>query len=318
MPIDEGLMPPPKPTFIAQTQALSREPDLDANMLRDSVRDLFGRQSEYLQRWGDVIETAKDTPYYPGHVPFSGTGGDVLKPIESVLHEAVGSDPSLLGTIKAVTNSFMTSFGRPVAAITDLVMAGKINDLQKKFLLKHARDLDQLSRTMNKGKRAMRELSDILAKTTFDGRTLEQILIDKQRLGNDFKHDLNDAIENETDPEKKRQLEAVKNDFDEWSKDRDARIESEQKTVNEMATHLTNLEKQMRQQEKAFMDAGSSDGPRTLTGPNGEVYETTHTRPDALQHVGSLYELLLGSRVAMNTAIEGNTGYERINVSPEQ
>lgn len=101
---------------------------------------------------------------------------------------------------------------------------------------------------------------------------------------------------------------ALGDELDQWLNDRDARIAREEPEVDTLRERLARVNRALDQQTPTLVDAGNSRGPSNMTGsrtPGGpaEVYETTHNRPQAVEHVISLHDLLLGSRAALTNAL---------------
>ncbi len=310
MPEDDGLPPPPPPPW--RPPPILRTEDLGTGHVKRGIRDLLRAPAS--QAGGalqDVFSAIPIESWKPAFRPFRGKGPDPLTHIESVMEEAVGSDPSLAGTLKAVFGAVSTSFGRPVATITDSIVLPGIEKMQGEFLDNHETDLRDLSLSLGRAKRAMLELRDLLDR--FKPKTLqpEEILSQKRRAGRAIYDQLVDAIDAETDPAEREKLQAQQAQMDAWFKDADGRIAREQPQIDELQRRSLAVFRAAHEQSGLMEDAGLSAGPGNITASATDenrsyIVETTHTSPDAVKHVGSLRDFLIQSRIQMNGALAGS------------
>src|SRR5438874_7866687 len=159
---DDGLPLPPAPQ--PHLAPIRRAPDLADGMVRNRLVQIL--RSADRDSGPSVFTAIPSTSATPKYLPFKGTGADPLTHIESALEEAVGSDPGLLGNVKALFAANMTPQGRPVAVITDLIrlwgipgLFPGIDKMQSKFLTDHAADLINLGQQLGDAKKAMMQLS---------------------------------------------------------------------------------------------------------------------------------------------------------------
>jgi hypothetical protein len=278
---------------------VQRTPDLPNNMIRNGVANFLQTPSQG-GRWQDVFSAIPAGAVTPQFRNFQGSGSDPLTNIESVLEEAVGSDPSLIGTLKAILGAFSTSFGRPVAAITDLIRIPGIDAMQKQFLIDHDGDLKNLDGHLTNAKVAMRNMRDLLNNFHPNTSDINQLMARKRIIGNDLYAQIVDALNNETDHDRQQQLKAQKDQMGAWMGDRDSRIVKDQALVDELQSSLDRISRGAPAQAQLMDDAFFSDDPRNDKLSNGEMLGTTHTRPDALQQVMSLRHFLVDCRIQMN------------------
>jgi hypothetical protein len=309
MPEDDGLplpAPPPwRPPPIARTE------DLDAghvdNGLRDLLRAPAGATGDALE---GVFSAVPVGSWKPTFRHFRGRGTDALAHVESVMEEAVGSDPSLAGTLKAVVGAFATGFFSPVAAITDGIVVPGIEKMQGEFFQRHQSDLRNLSLALSHAKRVMLDLGDLLSRFNPKALRPEEILNQKRRAGRAVYDQLVDALDAQTDPAERARLQAQKDQMDTWFKDVDERIAREQPQIDDLQRRTLAVFQEAGRQSALMEEAGLSDGPGNVTASetdttNRFIIDTTHTRPDAVRHVGSLREFLVQSRIQMNGALAG-------------
>jgi hypothetical protein len=143
MPEYDRLQPPPVPQLRAGS--IQRAPDLPQGMVRQNLVDVLQPPPQPCNgQW--VFSKIPTQSIHATFQNFQGAGPEAQKHIGSVMEEAVGSDPSLLGTLKTVECTFLTSLGRSVATISDMLaswLVGGLADIermQKRFLIDHAGD----------------------------------------------------------------------------------------------------------------------------------------------------------------------------------
>jgi hypothetical protein len=287
---------------------IQRAPDLPDGMVNNGIANMLRKAGG-----GDdlnIYNGVPQTPVRPTFQPFQSGGPDPLQHVQSVMEQAVGSDPSLLGTIKAVAGAFSTAFGRPVATITDMLpswLGGRlkqIEQMQKQFLADHNYDLTSLSDRLSEARQAMRGLSNLMS--AFDPKTsqFDDIMKKKREEGRDLYQELLDALDNCDDPDEQQKLEAQKEQMDKWFKDCDDRVAKDQRQVDDLKSRTDKVFRVAHDQANAMSDAILADSPGNLTS-DGVVVETTHTRPDAVQYVANLRTSLIQSRLQMNAAMAG-------------
>jgi len=233
---------------------------------------------------------------------FKESGYDPLAEVQSSFERAVvgdHADPSTLGLLRAIGGGLLAGTTSPVASITDQYQVEKIRDLQKQFLEANNDSLLKLSDYLGKAKRLMRELSELMAQNPFDPSRLRDLLGKKRRAGNDSLRDIDAALARTTDPAERARLQGMRDDLTQWMGERDVRTAKEQDEVGGLVGKLQGLEAQMMRQRGLLEQAAWSEGPRNLTS-GGRVVETSHHRPDAVTHVASLRDMLLGSKAGID------------------
>lgn len=236
---------------------------------------------------------------------FKDSGPDALGEVQSLFESAVlgdKPDASMLSLLRAVGGALLTGTSSPVAAITDQYQAEKIRELQKEFLEINNESLTKLGDHLGKAKRAIRELSEMMAESPFHPSRLSELLDKKRRMGDSTLREIDAALERTTDPEERKRLQAMRDDLTDWMGQRDARAAKENTEVGDLVGRLQGLEAQMYRQRGLLEEAAWSEGPRNLTS-GGHVVETSHHRPDAAMHVASLQDMLLGSKVPFDRMI---------------
>jgi len=306
-PDSDGLTPPPVPTRRPTTA--QRAPDLMPGTVKDSLADTLDRSQQVNQKWANALKTSARQGGEPKFRSFDDRAPDPLKHVESLLDHAIGSDPSTTGFLKGMGSFLTTAIGHPIASLTDEYQVAKIKEMQDKFLKDHDWVLQALSEDLGQAKVNMRALANRLEQTYFDPSALDRIMKQKSEAGDRVGYAIDDALKASNDPEERKKLQALKDDLDNWKKERDERIGKEKPDVDLLRDRLGKTNEAVFKQARSMMEAANSPGPTTMTGRNpGEqvshVIESTHTRPDAVLHVASLHSFLLRSRGLLSDALK--------------
>lgn len=304
---DLGLPPPPARPQPAAPEP-SRVPELPPGYAHDSLTRLTESSAWGTMRYADALAARAEDPSEPRYTPFKGDEPDALQAVESMLEGAVGADPSTMGMLKGLASGMWTSIDRPLATITDEYQVSKIRELQQQFLKAHAADLVGLSESLGRAKALMRELADLLDATqNLDPLKLGRLMEEKRQAGYRTLREIDGALERSTDPQERARLQAARDDLSRWMAERDGRLEREQPEVALLQARMRLLQDEIFKQKAGLREAAWSRSPSTATsGGPYNVVETTHTRPDAVEHVTSLFDYLLGTRGALNRAMNPN------------
>ena len=193
----------------------------------------------------------------------------------------------------------LTGTSSPVAAIADQYQVNKIRELQKAFFEANNESLLKMGEKLSVAKLAMRRLSELMSETPFRARPLTDLLERKRRLGNSTLEDLNNAIAQSSDPSERARLEAMRDDLTSWMEERDVRTAAEYGEVGDLAGRLHGLDAQMARQTGLLERAAWAEGPSNQTS-GGKVVDTSHHSPNAVTHVASLHDMLMGSKAALD------------------
>lgn len=298
MPTDDGLPPPPPPA--PKAPSIPRGPDLEPGLVNGQLKEIVGGEDTAVGRL--ALAATRQTSGKPAFQPFSSNPGkDGLRPVTSTLEKAADIDSP-----EAAWARFMgTAVFNPFTSAADQYQVAKIRDLQEKFYQGHGDTLNYLDRQLNAAKRQMRELSQWLANQHIPDNNIRGLMQKKAAAGNQAMSDIDDALASATDPEDRAKLQAMKNDLENWTQDRDARLKPEWKEETELENRIDKLNREIYYgQSEALQNAGTSGGPRTDTG-GGKVISSTHQQPQALEHVGSLRDFLLGERLRVVKTMKG-------------
>lgn len=291
MPEDDGLpLPPTRPLRPA---SVPREPDLAPGTVQNSLESTLRTSAETTGRWGNALATKARVPGDPTFIPFGGSGGSALQPVESLFEHTAG-DASLGGFLKGWLDAIETGTQHPVTAITDQVMVAKIRELQEKFLKDHADTLLELSRDLGRAKNQMQQLADILKQTNFDASKVFDIMGEKARLGNHEFFQIRGALNRASTPEDRQKLQTLQDDLSRWMEERDARLQGEMPEIKSLGSLVGRVSAQVSKQADA-MWAASGSSPSNID----------HSMPAAIRHVISLHDFLLGSRIALSQKLSG-------------
>ena len=288
----------------------ARRDDLPDGIVADSLDDTLDRSNGVVGSWARALNTRAKDPTGPAFTEFSESGPDVLTKIESLLDSAVGADPSLAGTLTALGGGFLAILNDPIAVATDEYQASAVKEAQASFVRDNADALMALDESIRAAKAKMRELSELLDRTSVGSNWPEpdKLLVEKSQVGNRTLRDIEDALQQAQDPEERARLKDLRSELTEWMAERDARIEAERPDVDELREHMSELWDRVLELRPIMRDAAASAGPRTETGRSEaggplRVLSTTHHRPDAVAHVISLHDLLLATRVELTSAM---------------
>ncbi len=290
-----GPVLPPRPA------PAPRHDDLSIDTVRDSLANTASNHSDAVQPWAKALATSAKQGGPPSFRTFDPSGPNPLKPVESMFEKAIGSDPTTGGFLKGMGNYLLTAVGQPVTGFTDEYQVAKIRELQKKFLEDHDYTLRQLSEDLGRAKVNMRLLANMLDDTSFGTGKLDQIMKEKKEVGDHERLRIQDALDNTKDPEARKKLQAMKDDMDKWTVDRDQRLKAEQPAVDTLHGKMDKLNDQVLKQRDSMRAAADSSGPSNLTGSDGKggpnrVLESSHVQPDAAMHAATLHNFLLRSR----------------------
>jgi hypothetical protein len=281
-------------------------PDLEPGAVDSLLAGARERSGFRTARYQDSVKLrAEVSPEVSRLTPFSESGPNALGDTQSSFESAVlGSTPdtSTAGLLRAIGGAMLAGMTSPIASITDEYQVGKIRDLQKAFLDANNDSLLKMNESLAKAKRAMRDLSEMMAQSPFDPSALTKLLRQKQRAGNDALQDIDARLQLATDPDERRRLEGMRDDLTHWMKERDERTSAEQGQVGALTGRLQGLEQQMMLQRGRLEEAALSDGPRNVTN-GGRVIETSHDRPDAAMHAAGLQDMLLGSKAGIDSML---------------
>jgi hypothetical protein len=301
---EEKLQPPGSREAL---QASHSPADLPQGLVAESLGNTVALSGGRIGRWSRALETRAMDEREPDFIPFTESGPDALETVESLLEAAVGGDPSLTGMLKGLGSGLLTMVEEPIAAITDDYQVGKIKELQAKFLRENGPTLLALDEALRNAKARMRELSELLNTTPVDWVMPGHLLAEKSTVGNLTLSNIERALERTKDPQERARLESLRDEMTQWMAQRDARVEAERPEVDELRERLSELEQTIAELRSVMHQAATSAGPRTDTGgqPGGPfaVVNTSHHRPDAVAHVVSLHDLLLGARAKLTQAI---------------
>jgi hypothetical protein len=267
---DQGLPLPPLPAR-PTAPAIERGPDLEAGMVGRALSGIVSARNPFIGRL--ALAATSQGSGRPTFQPFNPGGAG--KPLSSTLEGAVDTSSPELALAKFLGNTL----ARPFTSAVDQYQVGKIRDLLNDFYHEHNYDLNDIRRILDKkaatGKRAMADLDDALALAT--------------------------------DPDDRARLQAMKKDFDKWSKERDERLKPEAAEVNQLENRIDKLNREIFYgQSGALQNARFSDGPSNDGPPRGEVVSSTHQQPQALDHVRSLRDFLLGERQRLIRIMQGS------------
>ena len=91
----------------------------------------------------------------------------------------------------------------------------------------------------------------------------------------------------------------MRDDLTSWMEERDARTAAEYGEVGDLAGRVQGMEAQMARQRNMLEQAAWSQGPTNQTS-GGRVVDTSHHSPNAITHVASLHDMLMGSKAAFD------------------
>jgi hypothetical protein len=296
---DQGLpLPPlpPRPT----APAIERGPDLEAGMVGRALSGIVSAQNPSIGRL--ALAATSQGSGRPTFQPFNPGGAG--KPLSSTLEDAVDTSSPEVALAKFLGNTL----ARPFTSAVDQYQVGKIRDLLNDFYHQHNDDLKMLSHDLNHAKGTMGQLGDWMANQHIPTNDIRGILDKKAATGKRAMADLDYALASATDPDDRARLQAMKKDFDKWSNERDERLKPEAAEVNQLENRIDKLNREIFYgQSGALHNAGFSDGPSTETEPgSGKVVSSTHQQPQALDHVRSLRDFLLGERQRLIRIMQGS------------
>jgi hypothetical protein len=290
---DEGLPPPPPP--IRPTMVIDRATDVAPGEVKQGLGDIVN------EVFGDRAAQAAPPSGTPTFKPFSSNGAAGLQPVQSTAERAVDPDSPEVALAKFLGTTLIN----PITSIVDQYEVSKIRAAQQKFLEDNGENLDKLSRLMGRSKRAMRDLSEWLSKQHIPATDARGLLDQKAAVGTQERIRLEDGIKEATDPSERARLQALKENFDKWIKERDARLVPEKIEQAQLEDRIDKLNREIStRQADAFNDAAYSNGPRTETS-NGKVTASAETQPQALEHAASLLDFLVGERQQLISAVKG-------------
>ena len=315
MPETDGL---PTGPLLKPNLSVPRADGLTPGMVSNAVAGIFRNAAGGADM--NVYNTVATGGIKPTFQSFQGNGPDPLTHIQSTLEQAVGTDTSALGPLKAITNAIFTGLSRPVATISDLLSRiadptsiggrlAKIDALQKNFFANHGDDLAHLQSAMDTALSDIKGLANLTSDDSMDQFRLSTgpltaILNQKKDVGRELSSQLADAIANEDDPDEKAQLESEKKDVDTWLDDCDKRIAKDANQISDLQKRTNAVRRVAGTQSEALMDAALGDHPSNLTS-DGQIVSTTHTQPDSVAYAAGLRRSLIQSRIQMNGAIAG-------------
>ncbi|MHB8576720.1 MAG: hypothetical protein ACYDCQ_15460, partial [Dehalococcoidia bacterium] len=99
-------------------------------------------------------------------------------------------------------------------------------------------------------------------------------------------------------------LQQMKKSLNQWMNQRDIRILAERPTVDALGQRLTALDQAIVSQRQAFDDASLARRPVNTT-LNGQIVDSSHINPRALDYARNLRDLLASSRARLNAALSG-------------
>lgn len=300
MPDGFALPPPTTPSILTGGPSIPRGPDLEKDYVKQYVG--YGLQNANNNLGSYASAATTQTSGTPTFKPFSASSVDGLTPLQSKLDKAVSGD---IPPEDALARFLGTAITHPFSSGVDEYQTGKIKQLQEKFYADHDYDLKQLSKDLGDAKTAMRNLASWLAKQHIPDNGIRDLMLQKAKTGNQAMSDLDDALASATDPDDRAKLQAMKNDFDSWMKDRDARLKPEWQEETDLENRIDHLNREIYYgQSDGLMKAGMSNGPTTDTG-GGKVVGSTHQQPQSLAHVQSLRDFLLGERLKIVKTMGG-------------
>jgi hypothetical protein len=97
----------------------------------------------------------------------------------------------------------------------------------------------------------------------------------------------------------------MRDDFENWLKDRDNRVQSEWPQESALQNCIDKLNQEAHRQAQTMQLPASSPGPGSMTS-NGKVTQSSVQTPEAFHYVKNLQDFLLGSRAQLNRIMFSN------------
>ncbi|HLI64949.1 MAG TPA: hypothetical protein VKU90_01175 [Caulobacteraceae bacterium] len=297
---DTSPLPPPV-LPVRAGPAIQRTPDIESGAVGHSVRDLLTSQNEQLGPLarGAVRPQGEAAPTFP---TFDARGGTGLRAPSTILDRALDASSPEAAVAKFVGTAVLN----PATSAVDAYKTGQIRQAQADFLNKYAPVLKDMSKNLGDAMRAMHALGDWLGKNQIPTNDIRGIMQRKAATGDQEGRDLDDALDSTTDPDTRAKLQAMKNDFDAWKKDRDTRVANEWKEETDLENRIDKMNREAFYNQSTLLSGAGRAGDRPGIETSGDqVTNSTHQLGSALNYAAGIRNLLLQERQRMVTATLG-------------
>jgi hypothetical protein len=178
---------------------------------------------------------------------------------------------------------------------------------EEHFLTGYGPQLDAISRDLAVAARALRVLADVAVRAAadLDPHSVSRILERKRDLGDATLRRIEDKIATTRSRKEKKHFQEMRDDMRNWLANRDARLESVQPLVDELALRADALRKACLVQSRRLTRAAEMTARVAGNGNSGtNVSERTQMAREAMEFAACLRALLLAARVDATAPLE--------------
>jgi hypothetical protein len=175
------------------------------------------------------------------------------------------------------------------------------------FLKEHGDALDRMTAEIASAGHALRQLADLTVSGAagLDPHSVNRILERRRDLGDATLRRIEDKIATTRSRKDKKRLQDMRDDMRNWLANRDARLESVQPIVDELALRTDVLRKACVVQSRRIARAAELTGRAFGAGQSGDgLSRRTQTAREAMEFSACLRALLLAAHVDVTAPLE--------------
>jgi hypothetical protein len=302
---DAGLPLPPRVIHTPTVRPGAN--DLDPHAVVDRFNQIASDSNAATRQWADRVAQAAGWRNRLTPPQFDRSGPGLLTSPEEEIYGSMGVDINKTGLgdmLKSIGAGMGYIFKHPWTAFRDSQMVAAIEAAQAQFLRDYAGTLTFMSEELGTAAQSLGAISTLFEKADLGRGRLDDLMRRKAECGNDAYRALGDALDQETDPDRRAALEHMKARFDDWMGQRDARVAAEAPAISGLGDRLQAVTDAISQQRDAIAQARLSMGPSNTTS-GGRIVDSTHIRPEAVDYARGLRNVLAGSRARLDAGMSG-------------